>query len=86
MNCPGGCVGGGGQPLGVISKQQEINEKRSQSLYNEDNNLEIRNSYENPDIIDIYRCYLDKPLSNKAHELLHTKYQDRSSILGDKTP
>lgn len=86
MNCPGGCVGGGGQPLGVISKQQEINEKRANALYNEDCNLEIRNSYENPNIIDIYRCYLDKPLSNKAHELLHTKYQDRSSILGDKTP
>lgn len=82
MNCPGGCVGGGGQPLGVISKQQEINEKRSHALYQEDNNLIIRNSYENPDIIDVYRCYLEKPLSEKAHKLLHTNYEDKSSILG----
>lgn len=85
MNCPGGCVGGGGQPLGVISKQQETNEKRAAGLYHEDNNLVIRNSYENPDIIDIYHCYLEKPLSQKAHELLHTSYEDRSSILGEKS-
>lgn len=82
MNCPGGCVGGGGQPLGVISKQKEINERRISGLYQEDSNMTIKNSYENPDIIDIYRSYLDKPLSRKSEELLHTSYQDRSSILG----
>lgn len=82
MNCPGGCVGGGGQPLGINSKQQETNEKRISGLYNEDSNLELKNSYENPDIIDIYRSYLEKPLSRKSEKLLHTSYQDRSSILG----
>lgn len=82
MNCPGGCVGGGGQPLGGNSKQKETNEKRISGLYNEDDKLNIRNSYENPDIIDIYRSYLDHPLSHKSEKLLHTEYVDRSSILG----
>ena len=82
MNCPGGCVGGGGQPLGIISKQKELTEKRISGLYNEDNQLELKNSYENPDIIDIYRSYLEKPLSKKSEKLLHTSYQDRSDILG----
>lgn len=83
MNCPGGCVGGGGQPFGVISKQKEINEKRISGLYQEDADLNIKNSYENPDIVDIYRSFLGKPLSKKSEELLHTSYQDRSSILGE---
>lgn len=82
MNCPLGCVGGGGQPLGIVSKQQEIVEKRSRGLYKEDSNLSIRASYQNPDIIDIYKSYLERPLSPKAEELLHTSYEDRSSILG----
>ena len=47
-----------------------------------DDKLNIRNSYENPDIIDIYRSYLEHPLSHKSEKLLHTKYVDRSSILG----
>lgn len=85
MNCPGGCVGGGGQPLGIISKQQEINERRISGLYKEDADLKIKNSYENPDIIDIYQSYLEKPLSRKSEKLLHTSYQDRSSILGDNS-
>ena len=83
MNCPGGCVGGGGQPLGIISKQKEITEKRISGLYKEDTDLNIKSSYENPDIIDIYRSYLGEPLSKKSEELLHTSYQDRSSILGN---
>ncbi len=85
MNCPGGCVGGGGQPFGVISKQQEINERRISGLYKEDADLNLKNSYENPDIIDIYRSFLEKPLSKKSEKLLHTSYQDRSSILGDNS-
>ncbi len=83
MNCPGGCIGGGGQPLGIVSKQQEANEKRISGLYQEDTKLNIRNSYENPDIIDIYRSYLERPLSRKSEKILHTTYQDRSSILGE---
>ena len=83
MNCPLGCVGGGGQPLGIVSKQKETVEKRSKGLYKEDSNLFIRASYQNPDIIDIYKSYLERPLSPKAEELLHTSYEDRSSILGE---
>ncbi len=83
MNCPLGCVGGGGQPLGVVSKQEEMVNKRSASLYKEDSKVNIKASYENPDILSIYKNFLDKPLSPKAIELLHTSYEDRSSILGD---
>lgn len=83
MNCPGGCIGGGGQPLGVVSRQQEIAEKRIQALYQEDTDLQMKNSYENPDIIDIYQSYLNYPKSEKAEELLHTKYENKSSILGE---
>ena len=83
MNCPGGCISGGGQPLGVVSKQQEIAEKRQAGLYTEDQELKVRASYENQDIIDIYNSYLEHPLSEKSEELLHTKYEDRSSILGE---
>lgn len=85
MNCPGGCVGGGGQPLSVVSKQQEIAEKRINALYQEDKNLKVRLCHKNPDIIDIYKSYLDHPGSNKSRELLHTKYIDRSSILGEES-
>ena len=81
MNCPGGCVGGGGQPLGAISKAKEQIEKRMKELYKEDTSLKVRTSYENQDIIDIYNSFLERPLSSKAEELLHTKYYDKSSIL-----
>ena len=83
MNCPGGCVAGGGQPLKAISKQKEIVESRIKGLYEEDKNLEIRCCYKNQDIIDIYNSYLDYPLSEKSKELLHTKYEDKSSVLGE---
>ncbi len=86
MNCPGGCVGGGGQPLGVVSKQQETAEKRIALLYEEDSDLKIRSCYQNQDIIDLYKSYLGEPLSKKSLELLHTKYVDRSDILGEEAP
>lgn len=81
MNCMGGCIGGGGQPLKVVSKFEEIVLSRMKSLYEEDKNMDIKTCYQNQDIIDIYKSYLDKPLSDKAKELLHTKYTDKSSIL-----
>ena len=83
MNCPGGCVGGGGQPLKIVSKQKEIIESRIKGLYNIDRDSKIRYCYKNPEIIDIYNSYLEHPLSSKAEELLHTRYEDKSSILGD---
>ena len=83
MNCPLGCVGGGGQPLKAISKQKEIVECRIKGLYEEDKNLKVRCCYKNQEIIDIYNSYLDYPLSEKAKELLHTEYENKSSVLGE---
>ena len=83
MNCPNGCVGGGGQVLGAINKQREINMKRSLALYLDDNKNKIKASYANPDIISIYKTYLKEPGSDKALKILHTSFKDRSSILGE---
>lgn len=72
MSCPGGCIGGAGQPYhhGKI----DILRKRQQALYLEDELKVIRKSHENPDIIRLYKEYLGEPMSEKAHSLLHTKY------------
>lgn len=76
MACPGGCIGGGGQPLhhGNI----EIIKARSNAVYREDEGKPMRKSHENPYIQKLYEEYLGKPLSEKAHALLHTKYFDKS--------
>lgn len=79
MNCLGGCVGGGGQPKFNLNNEKEILKNRIDSLYKQDNSLKIRNSHDNPQIIKIYKEFLIKPLSNKAIELLHTKYFDKSN-------
>ncbi|HRU02352.1 MAG TPA: [FeFe] hydrogenase, group A, partial [Victivallales bacterium] len=74
MTCPGGCVGGGGQP---IDSDQSKLKARLAALYSIDNNSELRFSHRNPDIIEIYGKFLEKPLSEKSHELLHTHYKKR---------
>jgi NADP-reducing hydrogenase subunit HndD len=74
MACPGGCLGGGGQP---IPTNPEIRQKRTQALYAEELGMELRKAHENPDVIELYNTFLDNPLSKKAHELLHTKYIPR---------
>lgn len=74
MACPGGCMGGGGQP---IPTNPEIREKRIRALYAEDLGLEIRKAHENPEIIELYETFLGYPMSEKAHELLHTHYITR---------
>jgi len=74
MACPGGCIGGGGQPYGVTD---ELRAKRARGLYSDDKNLPRRCSYENPYIQQLYEDYLGEPLSKKAHELLHTTYKPR---------
>lgn len=71
MACPGGCVGGGGQPIGTTNA---IRKKRIEALYKIDAALPLRKSHENPDIITLYKDFLGEPLSEKAHELLHTSY------------
>ena len=75
MACPGGCVGGGGQPIPV---NHEIRTLRAKALYNEDKSLRYRKSHENPSIKKIYEEYLIKPLGEKSHHLLHTSYTPRS--------
>ena len=74
MACPGGCLGGGGQP---IPTNLEIRKKRAEAIYAEDENLPIRKSHENPEIIQIYQEFLGEPLSHTSHELLHTHYVPR---------
>ncbi len=71
MACPGGCVGGGGQP---IQDGEELADLRSQNLYFLDKNAKLRFSHENPDVLKLYQDYMDKPLSHKAHMLLHTDH------------
>ena len=71
MACPGGCIGGGGQPLGTTNA---VRKKRIEALYKLDKSLPIRKSHENPEIITLYREFLGEPLTGKAHELLHTHY------------
>lgn len=75
MACPGGCIGGGGQPLhhGDLS----VLKARTKALYDEDEAKTLRKSHENPYIIKLYEEFLDKPLSEKAHHLLHTHYFDK---------
>ncbi len=75
MSCPGGCIGGGGQPY--HHGNAEIIKKRQMAIYKEDKNKAIRKSHENPYIIKLYEEFLGKPMSDKAHHLLHTSYFDR---------
>lgn len=74
MACPGGCIGGGGQPL--HHGHSEILKKRADALYREDAGKAIRKSHENPMIKELYTEYLGKPLGEKSHGLLHTHYFD----------
>ena len=76
MACPGGCIGGGGQPSHHNNTQ--ILKARQKAIYKEDENKPIRKSHENPEIQKLYKEFLEKPMSEKAHKLLHTKYFDIS--------
>ena len=71
MACPGGCVGGGGQP---IHDNVEMAPERAPTLYSQDAASDLRFSHENPSITAIYKDYLGKPLSEKSHHLLHTDH------------
>ncbi len=74
MTCPGGCIGGGGQPYPTNT---EVREKRIKAVYTEDRNLTIRKSHENPAVKSIYTEFFGKPNSEKSHHLLHTTYTKR---------
>jgi len=75
MACPGGCVGGGGQPFGTTKVEKE---RRLEALYTLDENSKLRKSHDNPVVTQVYEEYLKKVLGFKAHELLHTYYTDRN--------
>ncbi|MGE4585735.1 MAG: NADH-dependent [FeFe] hydrogenase, group A6 [Mangrovibacterium sp.] len=75
MACPGGCLGGGGQPLPT---NPEIREKRAEAVYAEDAGMPLRKSHQNPEIIQLYRDFLGKPLGEHSHRLLHTRYTARN--------
>jgi NADH-quinone oxidoreductase subunit G/NADP-reducing hydrogenase subunit HndD len=74
MTCPGGCLGGGGQP---IPTNTEIRQKRMEAIYREDKFKSLRKSHENPAIVALYSEFLGKPLGEKSHHLLHTHYSKR---------
>ena len=82
MACPGGCVGGGGQPFG---SSLAMRARRGQGLYQDDKSLPKRCSHHNPMINKIYEEYLEKPGSHKAHKLLHTHYFEREQFKGKVT-
>jgi len=75
MACPGGCIGGGGQPL--HHGNSDIIKARQKAIYQEDAGKAIRKSHENPHIIKLYEEFLGEPMSEKAHQLLHTHYFDK---------
>lgn len=78
MACPGGCIGGGGQPY--HHGDMEIIKKRQMAIYQSDQNKKIRKSHENPYIKKLYEEYLGEPGGEKAHSLLHTHYVPRKRI------
>lgn len=78
MACPGGCIGGGGQPY--IHGDADILKKRAEGIYREDRGKLKRKSHENEAVIKLYEDFLGEPYSEKAHELLHTHYIKREKI------
>jgi NADH-quinone oxidoreductase subunit G/[NiFe] hydrogenase diaphorase moiety small subunit len=82
MACPGGCIGGGGQP---IPTSIEIRKARAKAIYSEDESLELRKSHENPSVVRIYKEFLtDGPCGHISHKLLHTYYIARGKYIGKK--
>jgi len=74
MTCPGGCIGGGGQPRFTDNR---VREARIAAIYKEDEGKRLRKSHENPEIQELYREFLGRPLGETPHRLLHTRYTPR---------
>ncbi|MDH7498127.1 MAG: iron hydrogenase small subunit, partial [Syntrophomonadaceae bacterium] len=74
MACPGGCIGGGGQPY---TKANIMRAERIEQIYLEDEGLPLRKSHENPEVKTLYEEFLHEPLGHKSHELLHTHYHPK---------
>jgi iron-only hydrogenase group A len=77
MACPGGCVGGGGQPVPTTKEKAKL---RAEALYKQDRDLKLRKSHKNPEIAKLYEDFLGSHGSEKAHHLLHTKYTKRNEF------
>ncbi len=75
MACPGGCIGGGGQPQPTT---MAIIKKRADAIYQQDKKQKFRQAHNNPQIQQLYQKFLGQPLGKKAHKLLHTTYRDKS--------
>ena len=80
MTCPGGCLGGGGQP---IPTTLNIRKMRAESIYAEDASKHLRKSHENPQVNILYKDFLKEPLGDLSHHLLHTSYEKRGVSKGD---
>ena len=87
MACPGGYIGGGGQPKNLMKNADETRKSRIAALYQRDGSMTLRTSHENPEIKEVYEAFYGQPLSELAEQMLHTTYQDRSSMIHkeDKT-
>jgi NADH-quinone oxidoreductase subunit G/NADP-reducing hydrogenase subunit HndD len=77
MACPGGCVGGGGQPINL---DENAVRERAKTLYRIDDSESIKVSHKNPDVILLYKEFLGEPLGKRSHELLHTHYKRRDVV------
>jgi iron only hydrogenase large subunit-like protein len=77
MTRPGGCIGGGGQPR---TTTDDVRKARIAAIYREDESRTLRKSHENPAVLQLYKEFLGKPLGEKSHHLLHTKYVERSRV------
>jgi len=74
MACPGGCIGGGGQPIGTNTERRL---ERIDAIYQADRDLPLRKSHDNPEVKQLYEEFLGEPLGHRSHELLHTQYTAR---------
>jgi iron only hydrogenase large subunit-like protein len=74
MACPGGCIGGGGQPRFTTNA---VRLARMQAIFSEDEGKPLRMSHENPSVVQLYQDFLGRPLGEKSHHLLHTHYHAR---------
>ncbi|MCE5302869.1 MAG: [FeFe] hydrogenase, group A [Planctomycetaceae bacterium] len=77
MTCPGGCIGGGGQPRYT---NNQVREARIAAIYREDEGKRLRKSHENPDVAKLYAEFLGQPLGERSHHLLHTIYTPRERV------
>lgn len=84
MSCPEGCAGGGGQPLCAVTKTQEAATARSESLWHNSQNLQCQSSHTNPEILNVYRCFLGLPQSEHTQSMLHTTFSSQQEIFKNR--